>query len=183
MSQPPQGNLPSLFFDAPSLPQHSVDHPSLSFPSRRPRPPLQPPPPPSITPLPPLLHHPVLPLSRPCKAVEEPFQPYLLLQVILRSSKSSSRCPSFIFSPFLRSRNSRAQQIADLRFPLLLLRLSLDPGWNRTITEEQYGKLSDVTMDKLHDSLEELVEGVDGAEGGWEVEYSVSFSPSYFVLF
>jgi len=37
-------------------------------------------------------------------------------------------------------------------------------------------------MDKLHDSLEELVEGEDGAEGGWEVEYSVS-SQSLLLLF
>lgn len=29
-------------------------------------------------------------------------------------------------------------------------------------------------MHALHDSLEELVEGDAGADGGWEVEYSVS---------
>lgn len=43
------------------------------------------------------------------------------------------------------------------------------------LTDSEYGKLANHTMDTMHDSLEELVEGEDGAEGRWEVEYSVSF--------
>jgi hypothetical protein len=44
------------------------------------------------------------------------------------------------------------------------------------LTEPEYAPLADETMHALHDSLEELVEGDAGAEGGWEVEYSVSRS-------
>lgn len=42
------------------------------------------------------------------------------------------------------------------------------------LSEEQYARLAESTMEGLHDSLEELVEGEQGGEGGWEVEYSVS---------
>ncbi|KAL7416960.1 Frataxin-like domain-containing protein [Mrakia frigida] len=77
--------------------------------------------------------------------------------------------PSPFFSPL---QNSRAQQIADLSALPPHSPSALRFRSNRTLTEEQYGKLSDVTMDKLHDSLEELVEGEEGGEGGWEVEYS-----------
>lgn len=47
-------------------------------------------------------------------------------------------------------------------------------GTRRPITEQEYAQLSDQAMDTLHDSLEELVEGDEGAQGGWEVEYNVS---------
>lgn len=42
------------------------------------------------------------------------------------------------------------------------------------ITEHEYAPIADETMHALHDSLEVLVEGDEGAAGGWEVEYSVS---------
>jgi hypothetical protein len=75
----------------------------------------------------------------------------------------------------LRASSSNLVELNKLT-PTLFLHGPLLPS-RSPLTEEQYGRLADVTMDKLHDSLEELVEGEDGAEEGWEVEYSVSSLP------
>jgi hypothetical protein len=53
----------------------------------------------------------------------------------------------------------------------------------RTLTANEYEKVSNITMEILHERLERLVEeySPEGANG-WEVEYSVSLTIPYLVM-
>lgn len=99
-----------------------------------------------------------------------------------RSSSGQTLVISVLRSPlFCSTSSSRAivsgQGLAKSRHPSLIACCAF---WvNREISEAQYGKLANATMDTMHDSLEELVEGKEGEAGGWEVEYSVrAFLPA-----
>ncbi|CDZ96472.1 frataxin [Phaffia rhodozyma] len=101
-----------------------------------------------------------------------PSAPRAITSLARRTTSSSSALPIRISSPNVRI-SSVHMQLPTGRTPLSRTYSVFPPqGPASELTEAKYHQLSDITMNTLHDDLEELVEGEDGAEGGWEVEYS-----------